>query len=219
MRIKRSAFGEAVEGYAVPVFNEREIRASAGILFLILFTSWMQILFRHDFTPIKYGLIVFLSDFIIRVFVNPEYSPTLVLGRYIVRRQTPEFVGAAQKSFAWKIGLVLSTIMFLHMVVANSYSFITGIICLTCLSFLFFESAFGICLGCLFYGMFHQDRARYCPGDTCGTRIKKDIRKVSWAQTGVVVGFIIFMMLTAYLFNEYFGLKPRALWEILQSPS
>ena len=28
-------FGEDVEGYDIPVLNEREIRASAGILFLV----------------------------------------------------------------------------------------------------------------------------------------------------------------------------------------
>ena len=32
-------FGEDVEGFQVPVLNEREIRASAGIMFLIAFTS------------------------------------------------------------------------------------------------------------------------------------------------------------------------------------
>ena len=41
--------------------------------------------------------------------------------------------------------------MFTFMVVVNAYSFITGIICLICLLFLFFESAFGICLGCQLY--------------------------------------------------------------------
>lgn len=30
-------FGENVEGYNIPVLNEREIRASAGILFLVIF--------------------------------------------------------------------------------------------------------------------------------------------------------------------------------------
>jgi len=112
----------------------------------------------------------------------------------VPRRQNPEYVGAAQKIFAWKIGLVLSTIMFLHMVVVNSYSFITGIICLTCLIFLFFESAFGICLGCLFYGLFHKEKAHYCPGDACDAMAKHDIQNISLAQIGVFIGFIIFIL-------------------------
>jgi len=35
-------FGEDVEGYTIPVLNEREIRASAGVLFLVLFISLMS---------------------------------------------------------------------------------------------------------------------------------------------------------------------------------
>ena len=35
-------FGEAVEGYAVPVLNEREVRASAGILFFFALVSFLN---------------------------------------------------------------------------------------------------------------------------------------------------------------------------------
>jgi hypothetical protein len=46
-------FGETVEGYDIPVLNEREIRAAAGILFLATFLSLMFILFNGNFVPIK----------------------------------------------------------------------------------------------------------------------------------------------------------------------
>ena len=120
-------FGEDVEGYAVPVLNEREIRASAGILFLILFISLMLILFKQDFILVKYSIVVFLTDFIIRVFISPRFSPTLIIGRLIVSRQVPEYVGAPQKKFAWTIGLALSGLMFFLMLILNSYSIITGL--------------------------------------------------------------------------------------------
>ena len=42
-------FGEDVEGYNIPVLNEREIRASAGILFLATFISLMLIIFKREF--------------------------------------------------------------------------------------------------------------------------------------------------------------------------
>src|SRR5215213_7825775 len=144
-------FGENVEGYAVPVLNEREIRASAGIMFLGLLIAFMFILFKQDFLLVKYVIVVFLTDFFIRVLVSPRFSPTLIIGRLIVSRQVPEYVGAAQKKFAWKIGLALSCLMFLLLVILNSYSIITATSCIICLAFLFFESAFGVCLGCLFY--------------------------------------------------------------------
>src|SRR6266478_10112035 len=98
-------FGENVDGYNIPVLNEREIRASAGILFLATFFSLMLIICKDNFLPIKYVITLFLTDFIIRVFVNPKFSPTLIIGRLIVRNQVPEYVGAQQKKFAWIIGV------------------------------------------------------------------------------------------------------------------
>lgn len=140
-------FGETVEGFNIPVLNEREIRAAAGILFIFMFFPWMLVIFRESFFLIKLVNTIFLTDFIIRVLISPRYSPSLIIGRLIVGGQTPEYVGAAQKQFAWAIGLVLATIIFLLLVVMNSTSFITGIICQICLIFLFFEAVFGICLG------------------------------------------------------------------------
>src|SRR6266508_3566647 len=170
-------FGENVEGYNIPVLNEREIRASAGILFLATFISLMLIIFKNNFLPIKYVITIFLTDFIIRVFINPKFSPTLIIGRLIVGNQVPEYVGAQQKKFAWIIGIVLSATMFILMVIVNSYSPITGIICLICLVFLFFESAFGICLGCLFYDLFYKGESQYCAGEICDVTKKQDIQK------------------------------------------
>lgn len=69
-------FGKDVKGFNIPVLNEREIRAAAGILFLATFIALMLILFKNDFLPIKYVITLFLSDFIIRVFVNQKFSPT-----------------------------------------------------------------------------------------------------------------------------------------------
>ena len=207
-------FGEDVEGYNIPVLNEREIRAAAGILFLATFMSLMFIMFKNNFIPIKYVITFFLIDFIIRVFVNPKFSPTLISGRLIVRNQNPEYVGAAQKKVAWIIGVALSAIMFIFMVVINSYSPITGIICLICLVFLFFESAFGICLGCKFYSLFYKEKAQYCPGEVCDVKSKQDIQKTSWVQLLIVPAFIALLFFTALFVNDQFRKKPHDLFGI-----
>jgi Domain of unknown function (DUF4395) len=207
-------FGENVEGYNIPVLNEREIRASAGILFLATFMSLMFIIFKNNFVPIKYVITLFLTDFIIRVFVNPKFSPTLIIGRLIVSKQVPEYVGAQQKKFAWIIGVALSGTMFIFMVLVNSYSPITGIICLICLVFLFFESAFGICLGCKFYSLFHKEKTQYCPGEVCDVKSKQDIQKTSIAQLLIVFAFIAFIFITAFLFNGHFSKHPYDLFRI-----
>ena len=210
-------FGEDVEGYNIPVLNEREIRASAGILFLIMFISLMLIMYKMNFLLIKYNITVFLTDFIIRVFVNPKFSPSLIIGRLIVRNQVPEYVGARQKKFAWIIGLVLATIMFILLVVVNAYSPISGIICLICLIFLFFESAFGICLGCKFYSMFYKEKAQYCPGEVCDVKSKQDIQKTSNVQILIVFGFAAYIFLAVFFFNDNFSKRPYDLFGIYSS--
>jgi hypothetical protein len=210
-------FGEDVQGYNIPVLNEREIRASAGILFVFMFISLMLILFKENFLMIKYFIIVFLTDLIIRVFVNPKFSPSLIIGRLIVSRQVPEYVGAAQKKFAWKIGIILAGLMFFLLVVVNSTSIITGLTCLICLVFLFFESAFGICLGCLFYGLFYKKEAQYCAGEICDVTKKQDIQKTSWVQILIIFAFIVYVVLTIFFFNGHFSENPKNLWQIIHS--
>ena len=139
----------------------------------------------------KYAITVFLIDFLIRVLVSPRFSPSLIIGRLIVQNQVPEYVGAQQKKFAWIIGLVLSTTMFIHLVIINAYSPITGLICLLCLVFLFFESAFGICLGCTVYRMIYGQKAQYYPGEVCDAGSRQAIQKTSAVQWLIVVGFEI----------------------------
>ena len=210
-------FGENVEGYNTRVLNEREIRASAGILFLATFIALMFILFKNNFLPIKYVISLFLADFLIRVLINPKFSPTLIIGRLIVGSQVPEYVGAKQKKFAWVIGVVLSATMFIFMVLVNSYSPITGIICLICLVFLFFESVFGICLGCKFYPLFFKEKAQNCPGEVCDVRPKQEIQKTSGVQLLIVFAFVAFTFLAARLFNDQFSKKPYDLFGINSS--
>lgn len=202
-------FGERVEGYSIPVVNEREVRAAAGILFLATFLSLMFILFKGQFLPIKYVITLFFTDFLIRVLINPKYSPTLILGRLIVRNQTPEYVGAQQKKFAWFIGILLSAVMFVLMVLMNTYGPISGIICLICLIFLFFESAFGICLGCMVYPWIYKEKAQYCPGEVCDLKNKQDIQKTSWVQVLVLAGFILYTVGVVFAVNENFAAMPR----------
>ncbi|MDD3321471.1 MAG: DUF4395 domain-containing protein [Paludibacter sp.] len=194
-------FGETVKGYNIPVLNEREIRAAAGVLFLFVFISIQHVIYTGNFILLKFFVLIFLVDFFIRVFISPKYAPTLIIGRMIVSRQTPEYVGAAQKKFAWIIGLALAVTMFVLLLVMNSTSPITGIICLVCQIFLFFESALGICLGCSFYNLFYKEKAQHCPGEVCERKDKQAIQKVSWLQVVIVIAFIS-MAIAIFIFSK-----------------
>jgi hypothetical protein len=207
---KTFQFGESVQGYEIPVLNEREIRAAAGILFVLMLVSIMLVVFRWDFRLLKYAIMLFLADILVRVLVNPRFSPTLILGRVMVRNQVPEYVGAPQKRFAWSIGILLATAMFIQLVVLNIHSPINGIICAICLVFLFFETAFGICLGCKVYSWVFKKKAQHCPGEVCAPRDRQPIQKVSIAQGLVLVGFAGFMVFLAYGFHDHFSQKPAS---------
>jgi hypothetical protein len=210
-------FGQDVEGYDIPVLNEREIRAAAGLLFFIMFLSIMLAILKGNFLLFKYSVTAFLTDMLIRVFINPSFSPFLITGRLIVRNQVPEYVGAKQKKFAWIIGVVLAATIFTLVVVVNSYSPISGIICMICLIFLFFETAFGICIGCKFYKIFYKEKAQYCPGEVCETKSKDSIQKTSFAQILIVLAFIAYIFLTVFLFNNEFTRRPTYLFGIESS--
>jgi hypothetical protein len=159
---------------------------------------------------------LFFIDFIIRVLINPAFSPTLILGRLIVSKQVPEYVGAPQKKFAWTIGLVLSGVMFFLLVVFNSYSIITGITCFICLGFLFFETAFGICVGCVFYRLIYKKEVELCAGEMCKQNEKHAIQKVSPLQIFSLCSYILLLLLAMFFLNNYFHNQPKNLLEIMK---
>ena len=85
-----------------------------------------------------------------------------------------------------------------------------------CLIFLFFESVFGICLGCLFYPWFYKEKTQLCPGEICAVKTKQEIQKISWLQTGMVIGFLVYIILIAYFFNHHLSQTPSGLWALLR---
>lgn len=160
-------FGQQLPEYEVPVLNERAVRASAGLLFFFAIISFMNAWLIGNFQPTRVFVVVFLTDFTIRIFINPLYAPSLILGQWLVRKQQAEYVGAPQKRFAWAIGFVLALAMLYLVVLNHVIGPINLIICSVCLLLLFFETAFGICIGCQVYKLFNREKAQLCPGGMC----------------------------------------------------
>jgi len=160
-------FGEQIDGYEVRVLNERAVRASAGILFFLGLIAFMNAWLMGNFQPTRLFVLAFLLDFTLRIFINPRYAPSLIVGQWFVRKQQPEYVGAPQKRFAWAIGFVLALAMLYLMVINNVIGPINLIVCSACLTLMLFESAFGICIGCKFYNLLNKKEAQLCPGGVC----------------------------------------------------
>lgn len=182
-------FGEPREGFDVPVLDEREVRAGAGILFLLALVAFMNSWLVGNFHYTRVFVVAFLVDFIIRVAINPKFAPTLILARLVVRRQEPEWTGAPQKRFAWGIGLTLAAAMFYLIVLNEMVGPVNLFICLFCLLLLFFESAFGICIGCKIYEWAFRKSAQYCPGGVCPAEPRRS-RKVGAGETAILVLFV-----------------------------
>ena len=160
-------FGDKIDGYAVRVLNERAVRASAGILFFLALIAFMNAWLVGNFQPTRVFVVLFLVDFTIRIFINPRFAPSLIVGQWVVRKQQPEYVGAPQKRFAWAFGFLLALAMLFLMVINHVIGPINLIVCASCLLLLFFETAFGICIGCKVYNLFNHEAAQLCPGGVC----------------------------------------------------
>jgi hypothetical protein len=182
--------GQQLPGYDVPVLNERAVRASAGILFLLAIVSFMNAWMLGNFQPTRLFVVAFLIDFTIRVLVNPRFAPSLIVGQWIVGGQQPEWVGAPQKRFAWAIGFALALAMLYLVVINNVIGPINLIVCALCLTLLFFESAFGICIGCKIYNLVNKQKAQLCPGGACEAPTTRTSR-VSLAQSTMVALFAV----------------------------
>jgi hypothetical protein len=172
-----ASFGEYNKGNNFKVLDERQLRASAGImLFLSIIAS------INGFILNKYHIIPYISgflllNFIIGIFINPTYSPTMLLAKIMIYKQSPLPIGAIQKKFAWSLGLVLSAIIFtlsLFLIKNASYFDPVCLLCVVCIILLYLETAFGICVGCKLYDLAIQLKLLKkplekpnCMGDAC----------------------------------------------------
>jgi hypothetical protein len=190
------SFGRRLPEYEVPVLNERAVRAAAGLLFFFAMVSFMNAWLMGNFAPTRVFVVAFLIDFTIRLFVNPHYAPSMVIGQWLVRRQQPEWTGAPQKRFAWAIGFVLALTMLYLVVIQGVVGPINLLVCGLCLLLLFFESAFGICIGCWLYNRMRPDQAQLCPGGAC-EYVPHSRERLSLAQGLVLPAFAGLMVLLA----------------------
>ena len=175
--MKIISFGEYVKGKEYKVLNERTIRASAGILFLFALVAFINGFILKNYIVVPYIAGFFLFNFLIGVFINPKFVPAMFIGELFVAKQTPIYVGAIQKRFAWSLGILLSVAVFLlSLKLITDISFFEPVcmLCFTCLFLMFFETAFGICIGCKLYDlaikfkiMKKPAQKPNCTGDSC----------------------------------------------------
>lgn len=171
------SFGEYIEGHSFKVLDERIMRASAGIMLLLGLIASINGFILYNYTVIPWFAGFLLLNFVIGIFINPKFAPTVFIGWLFVRKQSAMPIGAVQKKFAWSLGLVLSaTIFVLSIFLQNDDSFFQPVcfLCIICLVLLYLETAFGICVGCKLYllalrlKLLPKPKERpNCMGDSC----------------------------------------------------
>lgn len=192
-------YGEVVAGYNTRVINEREARAAAGILSLLgTIVIFVGIGYNHIIVARVY-LAFLWFDFLMRI-IDPSYSPSMLLGRFFVQNQKPEYVGSLQKRFSWTIGWFISFPMIYWFVLHWDITFYKVLICVLCIALMFLESAFSICLGCMLYRLITKEDPEHCPGGTCEVRIKEPIQTFNAAQKVITSLTVVALLSGIYLF-------------------
>ena len=199
---KTFQFGEQLPGYNIPVLNERAVRAAAGIMFFFAMVTFMNAWLMGNFQPTRIFVVAFLIDFAIRIFINPRFAPSMIVGQWVVRKQQPDYVGAPQKRFAWAIGFALALSMLYLIVIRGVIGPINMLMCGTCLVLMFFETAFGICIGCKIYNTFTAKKAELCPGGMCEFEAPAGAGG-NWIQGLVVVVFLAAVVSVANWVNAH----------------
>jgi hypothetical protein len=158
MSIFPATYGEVLQGLShngqplrAAVFNERQVRAAAGMTLVLGAVAFVYAYFAKLYLPIQVVTTVFFFEFLVRVTVGIQHSPLGMLARWMTRRQEPEWASAKPKRFAWTLGLVMS---FAMMVITNSgiRGALPLTICLVCLTLMWLEAVLGLCLGCEIHG-------------------------------------------------------------------
>lgn len=182
--------GLKIHGVPAPygVVNERAVRAGAGLMFTVGLFAMMSVIYERDFA-LAFGVVfVFWVDFLLKVFVGPGASYFGMIGRWLTKKQRPEYVGAIQKRFAWSIGVGISSIVLILIGYQLFFASICApelfgmsflcllamMLCGVCLTFMWFESAVGFCIGCTIYlwlvkkGIIKkEEHMPVCPGGVC----------------------------------------------------
>ncbi|HIP14096.1 MAG TPA: DUF4395 domain-containing protein [Sulfurimonas autotrophica] len=201
MNIKRFLYeyGEKVPGYDVTVINEREARAAAGILGMLgTLVIFIGIGFNHIIVARVYIAFLFL-DFTARL-ISPKYSPSLLLGKFMVQNQKPEYVGGLQKRFAWSLGWIISLPMVYWFVLHWDITFYKVLICVLCITLMFLESAFSICVGCMIYKAITKEDPKHCPGGVCEVQQKEPIQMFNATQKFIAGATFVALISGVYLF-------------------
>lgn len=153
--------------------DEHRAQAAAGITMVFGTIALVYSYFDKVFWPIRVVSAGFFVDFLVRVTFGLERSPVGVVAGWLTRWQSPQWVSAKPKRFAWSLGLGMALVMA---VMTNSgvRGPVPRSICMLCIALMWLEAVLGLCLGCELYGFMVRrgwratdDAFEVCNGGAC----------------------------------------------------
>jgi hypothetical protein len=175
-----NSFGQRFDNLTVwgrparfPVVNERAVRATAGIVMALAAIAIAISYFDKNYTPIRIIAVFVAADYAVRQVAGlTPLSPIGTLGTFLVRNQTPEWVGATQKRFAWALAFGMALLIAI-LTNVEVHGLGVQLIGLALITLLWLESVVGFCVGCFIYsrliraGLVHPEDAPACGGNSC----------------------------------------------------
>jgi len=79
-------------------------------------------------------------------------------------------------------------------------TFYKVLICVLCLTLMFLETAFAICVGCMIYKAIIQKDPEHCPGGVCEVRQKEPVQKFNPIQAIIAITTATALFVGIYLF-------------------
>ena len=173
-------FGKFIEEKKFLVVDERVMRLSALFILIAAGSAFVNGMELGNYVALPFIIGFIWINFIIGIFINLDYAPTVALSNLILGKKIKKPIGAIQKKFAWGLGLLLSSIILgLSIFLVDNPGLFNAVclLCLLCIAIIFVEVAFKICLGCELYFIAidlkilkapKEDEKRNCMGDSCG---------------------------------------------------
>jgi hypothetical protein len=156
-----------------PVVNERAVRATAGIVMVLAAVAIAFAYFDGEYTPIRVIAVLVAIDFALRLATGlTPLSPIGTLATFLVRHQTPEWVGVTQKRFAWALAFAMALVIAI-LTNAGVHGWGVQLIGVALIGLLWLESVAGFCVGCFIYSrlikadLVHPEDAPACGGNSC----------------------------------------------------
>ena len=88
------SFGEFENGISYKVLDERVMRGSAGIMLLLAVIAFINGFIIKEYIVLPYISGVLLINFMIGIFIDPKFAPTVFIAKLFVRKQSPLPIGA-----------------------------------------------------------------------------------------------------------------------------